>query len=35
MEVAQRYSDRIEGRTVPFRYQDGFVIELPDGHYHV
>jgi hypothetical protein len=35
IEVCQQYRDRIERRALPFRYQDGFVVELHDGHYHI
>lgn len=35
IEIAQQYRDRIEGRTVPFDYQNGFVVKLRDGNYQV
>jgi|AntDeeMetageno50_2_1112565.scaffolds.fasta_scaffold02185_3 hypothetical protein len=34
-EVAEQYHDRIVGRTLPFEFEDGFVVELSSGRYHI
>lgn len=34
-EVTEKYRERMIGRTFPFEFEDGFVIKLSSGRYHI
>lgn len=34
-EATQKYRERMIGRTFPFKFEDGVVVELTSGRYHI